>query len=159
MQTGESSNGRMASLEVAHEGPNPSSPLFFHGLKIPSRATLSRYGLPLDEWKTIAICQQYVCFVCQNPPKNGRLCIDHFHVRLWKKMKPQDRKKFVRGLLCWFCNSRYVSRSMTLPKAKRVVLYLERYANQLILELEAQRKDAVVLAVDPGVASPEPCRP
>lgn len=122
MEPGESSNGRTAAFGAADGGSNPSSPLV-----VPTRATLSRYGLSENEWRAIAVAQNFVCYVCEQPPKKGRLCIDHEHVRGWKKMKPDERKKYVRGLLCWWCNSRYVSRSVTLAKARRVVMYLERY--------------------------------
>jgi hypothetical protein len=45
----------------------------------------------------------------------------------WKKMPAEERKKYVRGLLCWFCNHYYVGRAITVEKASRVVLYLQNY--------------------------------
>ena len=50
-------------------------------LKLPSQQTLQRYGLSIEEWRQIANEQNNLCFVCQKYPKNGRLCIDHFHVK------------------------------------------------------------------------------
>lgn len=97
-------------------------------LREPKPPTLRRYGLSLDEWRAMAERQGYVCFVCEKEPSTGRLCIDHFHVKGWKKMPPEERKKYVRGLLCWFCNHSYVGRGITVAKARRVVAYLEAFA-------------------------------
>lgn len=94
---------------------------------VPTKATLKKYGLSEEEWKQILESQGGVCFVCQKEPTKGRLCIDHFHIKNWKKMPPEQRKLYVRGLLCWWCNSNFLSRGITIPIAKRAVLYLEQY--------------------------------
>jgi hypothetical protein len=96
----------------------------------PSAATLKKYGLSLEEWETIAGAQEGACFVCRKLPTKGRLCIDHEHVKGWKKMPPEQRKLYVRGLLCWVCNHYYLGRGITIDKAKRVVEYLENYKNR-----------------------------
>lgn len=93
----------------------------------PSKATLAKYGLSLAEWQALAEGQGHRCYVCQKVPEKGRLCIDHEHVKGWKKLSAANRKMYVRGLLCWFCNHYYVSRSITPAKASRVVEYLNRY--------------------------------
>ena len=93
----------------------------------PSDATLKKYGLSVVEWRAIAEHQGNVCSICRILPVKRRLCIDHEHVRGWKKMPPAQRKLFVRGLLCWFCNHFYVGRAITIEKARNVVAYLEKY--------------------------------
>lgn len=93
----------------------------------PRPATLRKYGLSLGAWRTMRDEQHGVCFVCQRLPKSGRLCIDHEHAPGWKAMPPEKRKLYVRGLLCWVCNSYYLARGITVAKAKNVVKYLERY--------------------------------
>lgn len=93
----------------------------------PQPATLRKYGLSLSAWRKMADEQHGVCFVCQRLPKSGRLCIDHEHAPGWKKMPPERRKLFVRGLLCWVCNSYYLARGITLAKANNVVKYLDAY--------------------------------
>ena len=95
---------------------------------IPSGATLKKYGLSEAEWKSILDAQSGVCFVCKLVPTKGRLCIDHEHVKGWKKMPPEKRKLYVRGLLCWVCNHYYLGRGITISKAKNVVEFLERFA-------------------------------
>jgi hypothetical protein len=96
-------------------------------VQTPSKATLKKYGLSEPEWKVILERQNGVCFVCQKEPTKGRLCIDHEHVKGWKKMPPENRKRFVRGLLCWVCNHYYLGRGININKAKNVVKYLEEY--------------------------------
>lgn len=73
------------------------------------------------------------CAVCRAVPKSGRLCTDHEHVKGWKKMKPERRKLYVRGLLCYFCNHYYVGRCITVFKARNILNYLTAY--------EARRPD------------------
>lgn len=96
-------------------------------VQTPSIATLKKYGLSEAEWRVILDSQGGVCFVCQKEPTKGRLCIDHEHVKLWKKMPPEKRKLYVRGLLCWVCNHYYLGRGISIPKAHRVALYLEQF--------------------------------
>lgn len=42
-------------------------------------------------------------------------------------MAPQEKKLYVRGLLCSYCNLRLLPRGMTAVKAKRIYLYLEEW--------------------------------
>ncbi len=71
--------------------------------------------------------QGEACFVCKQKPMKGRLCIDHEHAKGWKKMPPDERKLYVRGLLCFRCNTTFVGRGVTIERAQRVALYLEKY--------------------------------
>lgn len=93
----------------------------------PTLGTLKKYGLSVAEWRKILRRQHGACFVCEQVPTKGRLCIDHEHVRGWKHQPPTERKKYVRGLLCFRCNTLYVGRAITLARAKNVVKYLEEY--------------------------------
>lgn len=96
-------------------------------VKTPTPATLRKYGLSLLGWEMLGAMQNWVCFVCERPPKSGRLCIDHEHVRGWKQMPPDERRKYVRGLLCWTCNHYALARGMTIQRALNVAEYLKRY--------------------------------
>ena len=69
-----------------------------------------------------------VCAVCRRLPKSGKLVTDHEHVRGWRQMPPEQRRRYVRGILCNFCNYRRVGRGMSLEAARGVVAYLEAYA-------------------------------
>lgn len=93
----------------------------------PSSATLKKYGLSDAVWCSMALSQGQACAICRKLPKTGRLCIDHEHVKGWKKMKDEQRVNYVRGLLCWVCNHYYCGRGITVDKAKNLVSYLEEY--------------------------------
>jgi DNA-directed RNA polymerase subunit RPC12/RpoP len=97
----------------------------------PTKATLKKYGLSEKEWREMLESQHCVCFVCGKEPPGQRLAIDHEHVKQWKKKPPEQRKKYVRGLLCTYCNFRLLRKGMTLEKARKIVEYLENYQNKL----------------------------
>jgi hypothetical protein len=96
-------------------------------LLVPSAATLAKYGLSLAEWQAMADAQGHACWVCQQVPTKGRLCIDHVHVKDWRFMAPEHRKLWVRGLLCYRCNTTFVGRGVTVERSRRVTLYLQAY--------------------------------
>ncbi len=97
-------------------------------LRAPSKRTLSKYGLSLIDWLCVAAKQDSRCAICGGLPKYGRLHIDHEHIKGWKKMEPDKRMLHVRGLCCFRCNSQFLRRGLTLELAKKVVDYLEAYA-------------------------------
>jgi hypothetical protein len=89
--------------------------------------TLKKYGLSAAEWDAMYQEQGGVCAICLKAPGTGRLCVDHCHVKGWKKMPPERRKLYVRQLLCWTCNLMLVGRGVTLAKLRAAVAYLERH--------------------------------
>lgn len=93
----------------------------------PTQATLDKYGLSRVEVKSILESQGNKCPVCKNTPSSGIWHIDHVHAKGWKKMPPEKRKMFVRGLLCQFCNRFYLAKRMTVEKAKNIITYLEEF--------------------------------
>lgn len=92
---------------------------------IPSKVTLRKYGLTLEEWVHMWDTQGGVCPICLRPMT--RPVVDHIHVKGWKKMPPDERKKYVRALLCWICNTRILTRGITPEKLDRAAAYLRRY--------------------------------
>lgn len=93
-------------------------------MKPPSAKTLAKYGLTADDWLALLEGQGGMCAVCQEP--RASLCVDHFHAKGWKKMSPEKRRTFVRGLLCFWCNTHYLGRGITVQRAERAVRYLRR---------------------------------
>lgn len=65
------------------------------------------YGITLEDWNKMYEDQNRVCWICKTMPKNNILCIDHIHVKGYKKMVPEDRAKYVRALLCFQCNTAF----------------------------------------------------
>jgi hypothetical protein len=51
------------------------------------------FNITADEYDSILASQGGVCAICQHPPKNQRLAVDHDH-----------KTGLVRGLLCLACN-------------------------------------------------------
>jgi len=94
---------------------------------VPTTATLRKYGLSVDDWRTILERQGGVCGSCGRVPPSRRLNIDHQHVRGWKHMDPAIRATYVRGLLCYRCNSTFLSRGATVELLRGAADYLERY--------------------------------
>lgn len=95
-------------------------------LRVPGAATLARYGLSVESWNQLADLQGRVCYVCRKLPSSGLLNIDHEHVAGWAKMPDHARALYVRGLLCYWCNSHFVGRGITIAKASRVLDYLKK---------------------------------
>lgn len=96
-------------------------------IKIPSKVTLAKYGLNEIEWTYILACQGNVCPICKKQPDSGRFVTDHYHVKGFKKMKPEEKKIWVRGITCWFCNRYFLARGVTVEKLKNAVEYLEKH--------------------------------
>lgn len=96
-------------------------------VRVPTKATLRKYGLNAVEWLAILTSQGGVCLVCKRVPISGRWVTDHQHAPKFKKMPPEKRRSYVRGIICPFCNSHCVGRFMTLAKAKNIVVYLEKF--------------------------------
>lgn len=97
-------------------------------VNIPTAQTLKKYGLSASEWQQFLDAQDGACAICRKVPGSGRLCIDHEHVRGWKKMPPEQRRTYVRGLLCWTCNLYLVGRGVTVNRLRAATAYLERAA-------------------------------
>lgn len=93
----------------------------------PTKATLAKYGLSLDEWLAILRRQDYKCGACGKTPASGRMVIDHEHVKGYKKMPTEQRKLFVRGVLDWSCNHYRLGRGATKHNLKWAAQYLEDY--------------------------------
>jgi hypothetical protein len=96
-------------------------------VKVPTEATLARYGLTQADWWILLRRQGSRCAVCGQTPSSGRFHVDHEHLRGWKKLPPRFRRAYVRGLLCYFCNTMLARHAVTLDRARRLVAYLEKY--------------------------------
>lgn len=99
--------------------------------KPPSAATLRKYGLTAEEWLAILEAQGGVCAICERVPKSGRWVTDHRHRPGWRKLPAIVRRRYVRGVICAFCNSHVVGRFVTLAKARNAVKYLESFEARL----------------------------
>lgn len=88
------------------------------------------YGISLEQWNQMFEDQGKVCWICKTLPKSGILCVDHRHVKGYKKMSLEDKAKEVRALLCFQCNTsfgRLERRKEPRKLLERIVLYFKKF--------------------------------
>ena len=112
---------------------NPSKPATLDkehvgAVRVPSRQTLKRYGLTREEWEAILGRQGGACGVCGGVPASGTLHVEHEHARGFKGMPPEQKRRFVRGLACWRCNSNLLRVGITPAMLRAAADFLEAYA-------------------------------
>lgn len=61
---------------------------------------ITKYGLTIDE---VEERKKNGCEGCGI--KEGVLCIDHIHVLGFKTLSPEAKRKYVRGVACFLCNT------------------------------------------------------
>lgn len=98
------------------------------GVRIPTEATVRRYGLTQTEWCILLARQGWRCPVCLKSKATWNT--DHEHVAGWARMKPEVRKTFVRGVLCWHCNHKKVHSTMQSDEVERIAAYLSSYESR-----------------------------
>jgi len=105
---------------------------FHRGITPPAQKTLDRYGITQDEWLALLLNQGWVCPICEvgNVKPSGKKTVwntDHEHVPKWESMPPEERKKYVRGVLCHHCNHRKVGNHRDADLVQRIADYLKSY--------------------------------
>lgn len=96
------------------------------GVVLPQPATVRRYGMTLIDWLRILDRQRWKCPVKDHAA--AKYVVDHQHVRGWPKMRPEERRRFVRGLLCNGCNYFVLGGGVeTRWVAENVAAYLGEY--------------------------------
>lgn len=96
-----------------------------HGIKVPTKRTLSIYGLSESEWVKLIADQGWKCAICHKSSATWNT--DHEHVFGWRKMPAKTRKIYVRGILCWLCNKNIVPSNFSAERATRMAKYLRDY--------------------------------
>jgi hypothetical protein len=66
---------------------------------------MKTYGISIEDYDRKSFEQNHLCWICKCPPKNTRLNVDHRHVLGYKHLSPENKRKEVRGLLCFGCNT------------------------------------------------------
>jgi hypothetical protein len=99
---------------------------------------VSKYGITAPEYDAMLKAQGGMCWICQQPPKEGgrRLSVDHLHSVGENKRNPREKRGRVRGLLCWGCNSALGKFRDDITKLRRAADYLECWPGQKILNKE-----------------------
>lgn len=96
------------------------------GITPPTKPTLAKYGIDEEYWLATLERQGWKCPICLKRA-GVKWNIDHAHVPGWKKMAPAERRRFVRGILCAFCNHRRVNSNMSSNEAQRIADYFRDY--------------------------------
>jgi hypothetical protein len=79
---------------------------------------LSLFNLTIEEYEAIFEYQGGVCAICDHPPKNKRLAVDHDH-----------KTGLIRGLLCHYCNRTLGGMGSDADnKIHRMIYYLKHNA-------------------------------
>jgi hypothetical protein len=95
------------------------------GIRVPTAATLRRYGLTALAWLELLAAQGWACAICG---ERSRLWnTDHEHVPGWKHRPPEERVRYVRGVLCPHCNYQKAPSRMTVEQSERLTAYLRAY--------------------------------
>lgn len=102
----------------------------------PTLATLRKYGMTQEDFDAILLRQGGICPICEKAPTTGRWIIDHKHVPKYKRLPPEERKKLVRGILCWVCNNRLLTRGVTARKLRNAADYLDRFEERLMGQIK-----------------------
>lgn len=97
------------------------------GIRPPAAPTLRRYGITREEWLALMAAQGWRCPICLKTGAAVKWNTDHDHVPAWAKRPPAERKKYVRGVLCVYCNFRRVKSRMPSAEARRIADYLAAY--------------------------------
>lgn len=95
-----------------------------------NKRLLQTYGITLEEWKQKLKDQNGTCWICKKMPKSGILCVDHRHIKGFKKLTLDERKLEVRGLLCFMCNTGLhgiEKRKNARFLLERIVLYFNKF--------------------------------
>lgn len=112
----------------------PNLPEIAAPIRYPTEPTLQKYGLSYMEYAQLFYGQKGRCAICKNP-LTGRTNIDHQHgIRGWKKMPPEKRKTYVRGILCWTCNHLIVGRGVTSDRLWEAYNYLRLFEVRITAE-------------------------
>lgn len=97
-------------------------------IPFPTDPTLKKYGLSKMDWLELYRRKDGCCHICGRKFEIGhRVNVDHEHVRGWKHMPPEERKHYVRGLLCYTCNKFMVMRGMTSDRLWNGYQYMRNW--------------------------------
>lgn len=113
----------------------------------PAKAVLTRYGLTPALWAAILKRQRGHCPICKRALVSIRVTeesdgeskvaiknnyvVDHEHRRGFRRLPASERAKYVRGILCRYCNKQFLPRGMTIDIASSVLEYLRQYKTRL----------------------------
>lgn len=97
-------------------------------IKVPTKRTLTIYGLTDRDWLSLFHKQDWKCGVCGTEKAHWNT--DHQHVPGFKRMAPRTRATFVRGILCWKCNKSNAPSNISGKHAQALADYIREYEHR-----------------------------
>ena len=110
----------MGGVEFTHEELAERT-----GIIVPAARTLAKYGLNRAQWLELLAAQDWQCPICERRVTTWNT--DHEHVRGWKNMEADERRRYVRGVLCIRCNWKVVTGQLSAKTAGNIYRYLLAY--------------------------------
>jgi hypothetical protein len=97
-----------------------------------ARRLYDAYGITLEEYDAIKEKQGGVCYICRRAKGiSTPLQVDHKHVPGYSRMTPQQKRRYVRGLVCGRDNNRL---GWFEANAPFVLTYLEQWPAREVLK-------------------------
>lgn len=100
-------------------------------LKAKDKRLYATYGITLKEWEEMFKKQGECCAVCKG--RYPRMCVDHLHQKGFKRMSPEEKRKYIRGICCFLCNTGFkgfeklVDGKMNRARLEGTYLYFKKY--------------------------------
>jgi hypothetical protein len=66
---------------------------------------MSETPTKFEEWQAMYDKQMVRCSICGREIPIGLMKVDHYHVEGYDAMPPEEKRKYVRELLCSNCNT------------------------------------------------------
>lgn len=88
-----------------------------------------KYGITEADYNRMLKEQKGGCWICGKT--DGRLNVDHCHIKGHKKMTPGEKRIYTRGILCFLCNtmfSKFERRKKSRHLLERTVEYFKVFA-------------------------------
>ncbi len=88
----------------------------------------SKFGISLEEFDVLFLQQQSKCKACKSTEHNGRnWSVDHEHIEGYADLPSNDKKKYIRGILCHPCNAGLGLFKNSIEKLESAIQYLKDY--------------------------------
>lgn len=90
---------------------------------------MSNFGITEERYEQILASQGNKCAICINSENldNKNLAVDHFHVENYNNLAPEQKSKFIRGLLCQRHNLLLGQANDDVEDLRRCINYLQQF--------------------------------
>lgn len=86
---------------------------------------IKRYGITVRDKELMLEKQKYCCACCEKPFGGKKAYVDHEHCLGYSRLPPEEKRNYIRGLLCYICNKWLVAKN-TRDTIGKVYFYLKK---------------------------------